>query len=111
MSTIQSGRKTEDDGEFSVSYGGSNSLHWSEAVISVFDDSGKSVDTATGIVSGSILKKDCGKQEPFYEPVNLATDPWSWKAQIAGVKIFYFSVTGLNPGYSCEVAIHIEGVG
>lgn len=107
MGVLRSGRKTEADGEFSIDRGAMTSQPYSEVTIAVFDENGDPADPdmTTGVVSGSVLKTGSGKRQDFTETVDLATDDWSWNAEISAVRLFYFSIAGLNANYTYEITI------
>ena len=108
MGIIQSGRRTESEGEIEIDRGASTSLRWTEVTVAVFDDSGDAADpsTVTGTLTGSVLKAGAGKREDFNESIDLSSDPWSWKPELSTVQIFYFSVSGLNADHTYEISIN-----
>ena len=108
MGIIRSDMQSESDGELEIDRGASTSLRWTEVTVNVFDATGAAADTSmvTGILSGQVLKAGCGKREDFNRAMNLATDDWSWKPELSTVQTFYFSISGLNSGYTYQVSVN-----
>ena len=105
---IRTGRLTTVDTEIEVPRLAATSLRWSSVAIAVFDAAGNPADPddVTGTVTGSVLKTGQGKKQPFANVINLATDSWSTDAELATVRSFFFTVAGLNSGYSFEITIN-----
>ena len=106
MSVIRSPRTTEAQGEIEIRRGASTSLRWSEVTVNIFDGSGSEIDTATGTLTGRALKTGSGKPQTFEETINLATDNWSWLPELSTVQAFFFSISGLNAGYTYQITIN-----
>ena len=106
MSVIRSPKITEASGEIEVRRGASTSLRWSELTVSVFDAAGEPVQNATGILSGRAQKTGSGRPQNFVETIDLATDNWSWLPELSTVQRFFFSIAGLNAGYTYQVTVN-----
>lgn len=106
MTVLRSPRTSEADGEIEVQRGAASSLRWSEITIAVFDENGDSVNSATGTVSAWAQKNGQGQRQAFEETVNLATDVWAWLPELSTVNSFFFSVSGLNAGYTYQITVN-----
>ena len=105
MSIIRGKISKEADGQIEIRRGTATSLRWSEITVNVFDANGEEVDEATGTLSGKALKTGSGKPQDFEENIDLSTDNWSWLPEMSTVRSFFFSISGLNTGYSYQITV------
>ena len=96
------GRLTEAQGEFNLKLAADSALPWKEYTVSVFDDSGDSVSTATGVVSIERLEVGSGKREAT-QTISLASGDWAIDAAQGPVSDVFVSVSGLNSDHTYEV--------
>ena len=106
MSVIRSPRTTEAAGEIEIKRGTSTSLRWSEVTVRVFDASDAPVSEATGTLTGQVLKTGSGKRQDFQNPLNLVSDDWSFTPELSTVRSFFFSISGLNAGYTYQITVN-----
>ena len=106
MSVIRSPKTTEADGEIEIRRGSSTSLRWSEVTVRVCNSADEPVNTATGTLTGQVLKSGSGKRQNFTETLNLATDDWSFLPELSTIQSFFFSVSGLNAGYTYQITVN-----
>jgi hypothetical protein len=104
--SMESDFLTEAMGEVEMIMGSSSMLHWSEITVAVFDAQKKPIETAVGLISGSILKLGAGKRQVFSEKLDLALDPWSFAPELSTPHSFFFSVAGLNEGFFYKMTIN-----
>ena len=109
MGFVSSGRRTEASGELEIRRGADTLRPWSEISVSVFDAAGEPVTTATGVISGEVLKVGQGRRQPLTNTLNLDTDHWSYRAELSAVQRLFFTVSGLNAGYFYEITVASVG--
>ena len=105
MGFVSSGRRTEASGEIEILRGPDSLKLWSEITVAVFNGAGDPVTTATGIITGQVLKVGQGQRQNLTNTLNLATDHWSYRAELSAVQRFFFTISGLNAGYTYSITV------
>ena len=104
----RSGLRNEADGEFEMPRNNAAILKWSQIAIAVYNENNQRVtdtSTVTGMISGRYQIVGEGKINDFDNPINLASDKWNFRSELAYVESFYFRVTGLNEGHFFEITV------